>query len=163
VKIIATTSLLQISQVAVFDKTGINRALAGIATASSVGFATSGCVSSAAGAIDGILMNKNFMSCSVNTYSGYFISANAVSNHGDWWQVDLGASYDITSIVYYNRADCCSENAIGNIIQGLDVQGNIVNSATMTCNARVQHFEYSTGTISNIYIIYFTVLFSIII
>ena len=28
-----------------------------------------------------------------------------------WWQVDLGASYNIAKIVFYNRSDCCQSRA----------------------------------------------------
>lgn len=31
------------------------------------------------------------------------------NDDGAWWQVDLGAVYDITTIKLYNRTDCCAE------------------------------------------------------
>jgi hypothetical protein len=40
-------------------------------------------------------------------------SANSVSHTNgqlqDWWEVDLGATYNIGSIKIWNRTDCCSE------------------------------------------------------
>jgi hypothetical protein len=32
---------------------------------------------------------------------------------GDWWYVDLGANYSLSSIQYFNRTDCCSVRIIG--------------------------------------------------
>ena len=26
-----------------------------------------------------------------------------------WWAVDLGSTYDVTSVVVWNRVDCCSK------------------------------------------------------
>jgi hypothetical protein len=46
-----------------------------------------------------------------NTNGEY--GANSVSHTNsqpqDWWEVDLGAAYNIASIKIWNRADCCSE------------------------------------------------------
>ena len=155
-KITAPSSILQISQVAVYDTLGINRALTGTASVSvTPNFKINTCVISAAAAIDGKLTNKNFGGCSNTTYNGMF---HSVYSAGDWWQVDLGASYSIASIVYYNRGDCCTERAIGNIIQGLDSQKNVVCSATMTTKDLVQMFQSTTNTITSIYSILFIFL-----
>ena len=39
------------------------------------------------------------------------VTSTRVNNQVDhpWWQVDLGAVYDITTIKLYNRTDCCAE------------------------------------------------------
>jgi alpha-L-fucosidase 2 len=58
------------------------------------GFAATG----AAGAVDGNL-DGNFGDGSVTATN---LDPNA------WWQVDLGASAAVSSVVVWNRADCCS-------------------------------------------------------
>ena len=37
-----------------------------------------------------------------------------------WWEVDLGATYDIDEIWIWNRTDCCSERLDGYTLQVLD-------------------------------------------
>ncbi|MEJ1336373.1 MAG: discoidin domain-containing protein [Candidatus Sedimenticola sp. (ex Thyasira tokunagai)] len=34
---------------------------------------------------------------------------HTLHDSGAWWQVDLGASYDISEILVFNRTDCCSD------------------------------------------------------
>lgn len=43
-----------------------------------------------------------------STYSSD-ISHTSPSNPTAWWEVDLGAEYNISSVVVFNRADCCRE------------------------------------------------------
>ncbi len=39
---------------------------------------------------------------------GDLMSVAATSGHqSDWWEVDLGAAYDIDRVVIWNRTDCC--------------------------------------------------------
>ena len=154
VKILAPSDYLQISQIAVYGATGINLALAGTASASSSGYPSTGCISYPGGAIDGKLITKNFHKCSSTTYTGYYHSGNS---GGDWWQLDLGASYYITNVVYYNRVDCFSDRAIGNIIQFLNSQQNVVSKAVLTSGV-IQQFNPGTFTITydSVYIILYT-------
>jgi hypothetical protein len=35
--------------------------------------------------------------------------AISAGNGIQWWGVDLGVTFDVLSVVLYNRADCCSE------------------------------------------------------
>ena len=46
-----------------------------------------------------------------NTDGNYYNASITHTNNdpGAWWQVDLGAVYDITDITLYNRTDCCAE------------------------------------------------------
>ena len=48
-----------------------------------------------------------------NPYVGYFVSSETDDDrvNGQWWAVDLGAVYDITKIVIYNRHDWCAGRA----------------------------------------------------
>jgi hypothetical protein len=91
---------LSLAEVQVFGaaaaSTSSNVALGKLATQSSIlpGYATT----SAAGAVD-------------NNTSGNFSEGSVTHTNLDanaWWQVDLGASALINSIVIWNRTDCCS-------------------------------------------------------
>ena len=42
-----------------------------------------------------------------NFFNGSVTATNYSTN--PWWQVDLGASYPVTSVVLWNRTDCCAE------------------------------------------------------
>jgi hypothetical protein len=46
-----------------------------------------------------------------NTYGGFFNGSVTATNADPnaWWQVDLGASATVSSIVVWNRTDCCSD------------------------------------------------------
>jgi len=48
----------------------------------------------------------------------YHAGSNDANN--TWWMVDLGATFEIAYIVYYNRADCCQFRSRGMRIQMLD-------------------------------------------
>ena len=46
-----------------------------------------------------------------NTQGSYHVSPFIVhTNNGplEWWYVDLGQAYDVTSLEFWNRTDCCS-------------------------------------------------------
>jgi uncharacterized repeat protein (TIGR01451 family) len=75
---------------------GAGLVVGGIATQSSTlpGYSTT----SAAGAIDG--------STDGNFFDGSVTHTNLETN--PWWQVDLGTSAILSSIVIWNRTDCCS-------------------------------------------------------
>ena len=55
-------------------------------------------------AIDGKTAPRNF-------YGGGFHSGTAGNN--EYWLLDLGKSYPVTKVIYYNRSDCCSHRANG--------------------------------------------------
>ena len=146
----APNDYLQISQLAVYDTYGNNIALQGNASASSIWTGSLGsatCVVSAASVIDGNLIGKDFNKCSADTYGVY----HSGYSNGDWWLLDLGATYDISRIVYYNRADNgLGYRARGCVIQGLDAQKNIVNSVTLTSIAVRQQYQSLTNTVTDI-------------
>jgi hypothetical protein len=103
VQVVAPASgeaLLQISQLVVTEEgTNINRARGKSCTASSYFPGSAPC----SVALDGTLSTRN--------YPNGFHSANF---NNDWFRVDLGANYRVSSVTYYNRADCCphrSQNA----------------------------------------------------
>ena len=95
---------LTISEVQIFSG-GNNIAPAGKTSQSSVDFA-----SPAAKATDG-------------NHDGSFESCSCTGNTKDsWWEIDLGASYPIDSVIIWNRSDCCPERLNNVVIQVLDDQ-----------------------------------------
>jgi hypothetical protein len=99
---------LTLSEVEVFSGKQ-NIALTGKATQSSVGFR-----SPAAKAIDG-------------NHNGSFASCSCTNEEQDtWWEVDLGTSFPINSVVVWNRTDCCPERLDNVSIQVLDESRKIV-------------------------------------
>jgi hypothetical protein len=95
------TGYLSLAEVQVFGTGGgsasTNLSLGKAASQSSTfpGYATAG----AASAVDG------------NTDGGFFDGSVTATNldTNAWWQVDLGASATVNSIVIWNRTDCCGE------------------------------------------------------
>jgi len=93
------TDYLSLAEVLVFGTTGnasaTNIALGKTATQSSTlpGAATAGPSSAVDGNTDG------------NFYHGSVTATNQDSN--PWWQVDLGASATVNTMVIWNRTDCC--------------------------------------------------------
>jgi hypothetical protein len=94
------TNYLSLAEVQVFGTGGApaptNVALGKAASQSSTfpGYATDGASSAVDGNQDG------------NFFDGSVTATNADPNA--WWQVDLGASTSVSSIVVWNRTDCCS-------------------------------------------------------
>ncbi|MBZ5618513.1 MAG: discoidin domain-containing protein [Acidobacteriia bacterium] len=94
------TNYLSLTEVQVMGTagslSGSNLALGQAASQSSTlsGYATTG----AGGAVDGNT-DGNFFDGSV-THTNFDVNA--------WWQVDLGASSAVASVVVWNRTDCCS-------------------------------------------------------
>jgi hypothetical protein len=93
-----TTDYLSLAEVQVFGIGGIaatNLAPGKPATQSSTlpGFLSAGAGSALDGNADG------------NFYDGSVTATNLDPN--SWWQVDLGASFSISSVAIFNRTDCC--------------------------------------------------------
>ena len=92
---LSATNYLSLAEVQVFgDFTPTNLAVGKAASQSSTSMSAS-----ASRAVDGNT-NGNWASASVTHTNS---DANA------WWQVDLGASATISSVVVWNRSDCCME------------------------------------------------------
>ena len=117
VRVNASSEYLQISQLAVYDINGINVAKNRKTSAAKVHQwdYNKTCIHeySADGPVDGILKPKDFTDC-------YSLSYYSSSSNGSYWQVDLGHEYVIHRIDYFNRLDCCQEQAIGLTISLLD-------------------------------------------
>ena len=63
---------------------------------------------------------------------------------GDWFRVDLGASYPVARVVYYNRVNNVIR-AGGSYLQLLDASEVVVAQRTLTSNA-IQTFTFSSTT-----------------
>ncbi|MEC7567072.1 MAG: DUF1549 domain-containing protein, partial [Planctomycetota bacterium] len=108
------TGYLTISEVQVFAS-GINIAPAGKATQSSVAYN-----SPASKAINGN-HDGSFGSC-----------ACTAEEKAAWWELDLGASAAIDSIVVWNRTDCCPERLDHIAIQVLDEKRELQAERVLT-------------------------------
>jgi hypothetical protein len=97
---------IQISQLVVVDKDGNNAAKGAQAS----GSGTWSYESNAANAIDGGAYPRS--------YPNIFHSQTADDNA--YFKINLMKEVDITKIIYYNRADCCSERAYGMRVQFYD-------------------------------------------
>jgi hypothetical protein len=76
-------------------------------------------------AVDGVLGARHFS-------NGGFHSGS--TRDDEYWLLDLGKSYPITKVIYYNRSDCCSHRANGMLINlyNTDTQPNLNTSRTKT-------------------------------
>jgi hypothetical protein len=110
----------------VFDTTGANVALNKAASASS----RYGGTFNPQVAVDGF--------AGLRSFSSIFHSNQA---SGDWWMVDLGQAYNVRSVVYYNRRDCCQNRMNGGLIQLLNAQSVVVAQRVMT-GGLIQTFSW---------------------
>jgi hypothetical protein len=128
-------SYLQIAQLVVmgYNKNNqiTNLALKGQATASSV-FAP------AQNAIDG--------QQSAKPYPNIFHSMGV--GPAEFWQLDLGGSFAITQIIYYNRGDCCQSRADGMTVELWNTlpSPNGTPLRTLTLNSALKQEFNITGT-----------------
>ena len=80
-----------------------------------------------------------------NSASGDMTNSNTAV--GAWWQVDLGAAYNVTTIMIWNRylpsAGLTGAGLAGAVVQLLNINGALVGSATLT-SAAVQTVVIST-------------------
>ncbi len=130
VQVVAPASgdgLLQISQLVVTEEgTNINRAKEKSCTVSSY-FQGSGACSMA---LDGTLETRIYP-------NGYY-SANG---NNDWFRVDLGANYRVSSVTYYNRGDCCNQRSQNARVILLSSTGATLAYKTLT-SAAVQNLTF---------------------
>jgi len=117
---------LSLAEVQVFNETNtVNLALSGTATQIDTGW---GGVASRA--IDN---NTN------GNYNGANSTTHTSTGNNNWWEVDLGAEYDLGDIVVWNRTDCCSARLAGAEISVLDGSRNVVAaSSALTGSASAQ-------------------------
>jgi hypothetical protein len=58
-------------------------------------------------------MPQNAVDGNTNGIYGLQSTYHSSQQTGGWWYVDLGQSYDISKIDFWNRTDCCSERIVG--------------------------------------------------
>ena len=96
-----------------------------------------------------------------NTQGNYYAAPGIFHSAGptnEWWYVDLGASYDISSIVFYNRTDCCTSRIIGSTLGIFAAtpytMGGVapVQSFVFTMDAAMQTFTPVAGTRTGRYV-----------
>ena len=90
---------INLSEIQVIDIDGVNRALTGTASQSS----NFNGLSTADNCIDGDTSKTGTDTCH---------TLNSTTN--EWWQVDLGANFNVSEIRIFNRDDCC-ENRLSNM------------------------------------------------
>jgi hypothetical protein len=118
---------IQIAQVAVYDNRGINIARGKRTSTNSLyQFRRNGQLTSdPANAVNGQLYAKGPAEEFGRLYTSNY-DANA------FWMVDLGETYPVASVEFYNRADCCQGRASGLILELLDKDSKPVWSTTLT-------------------------------
>jgi hypothetical protein len=127
---------MQIAQLVVKDTRGVNVAKGKTCSASSV---HSSGATPCSNALDGVE--------SVRDFPSIYHSANPEDTGQalEWFLVDLGASYYIPTVVYYNRGP--SDRAVGMLLQLLDSDMVVTGQRTMNTDA-VQTFTFSTTVTS---------------
>lgn len=116
---------IQISQIAVYSN-GKNIAPQGTTTATD----TWHNLSRKDSAIDGVLQARS--------HPEMYHSA---CTFGDYWQLDLGKDYLVTSIVYYNRADCCMDRSNGMQFIMTNNSNEVVDTVTAEGWTQIQTFD----------------------
>jgi hypothetical protein len=105
---------IQISQLEVFNKDGVEVAKGKPTSGSSTWQQNS----SPANAVDGATAARIF--------PAMFHDACNTNGMNQFWMVDLQSEQDIAKIVYYNRKDCCGNRADGMPVELLDSSMNVV-------------------------------------
>jgi len=120
---------IQISQIAVYSG-GKNIAPQGTTTATD----TWHNMSRKESAIDGQLRARS--------HPEMYHSACTV---GDYWQLDLGKDYLVTSVVYYNRADCCMDRSNGMQLIMTNAANEVVDTLTAEGWTQIQTFDLTAA------------------
>jgi len=131
-RIDAGVNYLQISELAVYNTTGVNVALG---KNTSAGYMCT----STRGPVDGVLQAKDFSVCYNEFYHGYDSSL-------DYWQVDLGSSHTISKVVYYNR-NAYTERATTYTLTLRNPAGGIVCSSSTFTSDLIQDLTLTAGTL----------------
>lgn len=117
---------LQISQLQVFNSSG-KEVARGRPTTSASTWSLWGTQPDSSKAVDGNAAPRPFP----NIYH----DACNTNGQNQFWMVDLGSEQDLSSIIYYNRTDCCGNRADGMPVQLLDSNMNVVGQTTINGSA----------------------------
>lgn len=119
---------IQISQLVVVDKDG-NNVAKGASASSSGSYSTE---SNPNKAIDGSMYPRAYP----NIYH-----SNSSDSNSAYFKINLGKEYDITKVIYYNRADCCSARCYGMRVQFYDKDNTLVLEKQIRGYDQVQEIE----------------------
>lgn len=137
---------LNILEVQVFDQNNVNRALAsdGATASQSSTYLWGGSTSCPASiAIDGSTSESSSLTCEGLAHTN--------TEQDPWLMIDLGASYDITSIKIWNRLNCCSDHLSGSTLSLLNEDLHVVRQIQdigSTSNVQAIEFVKSDFTIT---------------
>jgi len=131
---------IQISQLVVLDKNGVNVALNKPTNGSSPSYQPE---SNSRNAVDGVMAPRAYPK---EYHSG--VGPNSTGNPGNcgdnyFWIVDLQQNYDITKVIYYNRTDCCSHRAQGMKLKLLDENRNVIVQKTFPNGDQIIPFDFT--------------------
>ena len=139
IRILASTSYVMVSQLIVKDKSGTNVALGKPTSSSSTLTVIPGFPFSSAIAVDGNASNRAYIG-----YGAYYCSAGP--GEGQWWEVNLQGSFDISQIVYYSPDRGSSGfNPNGMTMNVYNSSGVIIYTSKFTSEA-TQTFIIPTST-----------------
>jgi hypothetical protein len=120
---------IQIAQLVVTDVDGKNVALGKTCSASSTYESSTSCIN----AIDGTI--------GVRSFPNLFHSKKTTTGSLEWFLLDLGASFLVSSVTYYNRDDF-QARAVDTQLQLLDANTNVLAQRLLDSSA-VQAFTFS--------------------
>lgn len=121
---------LNLLEVQVFDDANINRALTsnGATAFQSSTFIWDGNLCPASFAIDGSTTEQFGTVCDGMSHT--------MDDPNPWWMVDLGASYEISKVVIWNRISCCQERLSYAAVSLLDENSNLIRQVDSIGDAR---------------------------
>ena len=76
------------------------------------------------------------------TYRSHPYEWHATANH-DWIEIDLQQGYAVTTVTFYNRADCCQQRAAGAALMLMDSNRNHLASVSLN-SGLVQTFSFNS-------------------
>ena len=129
---------LQIAQLAVIDSNGVNVALGKPTTSGSQWpGTTSGVI------VDGDLRSRNH---NMQYHSYYNYSTGRWEHEGEAAvTINLGGDFDITRVVYFNRADCCQDRIIGAKVTLYNMNGAYVADKTISSGQPFTVLDFRTN------------------
>jgi Na+-transporting methylmalonyl-CoA/oxaloacetate decarboxylase gamma subunit len=123
VKISKTSGILHLAEVQVFDQAGVNVAVGGTATQSSVYAGTA----VAARGIDG---NTN------GAWGGnsVFHTDGGLETVNPFWTLTLPTATNVKEIKVWNRTDCCQDRLVGFKLEAMNSSGTVLKTFTLTAD-----------------------------
>lgn len=115
------TDALNLVEVQLWSTAGVNVALGGSATASSVNDGSA--MFAAANLLDGVLQNPG--------NHNHDLWHSGPGDASPWAQVTLPADAPIQRVTIYGRSDCCIDRDVGDTVQLLDAGDTVVWTATI--------------------------------